>query len=110
VGTRVAQSGRPREIARDLSGIPVTSFSYYPTFRRTVRTQVIAESQSNRVFALADIHVSLLSRKNTRGQARLGERAQRDLERASLQGASRRWFAEPDIHSLSRADKAVTED
>jgi hypothetical protein len=42
-----------------------------------------------------------------------GERVQRDLERVSLQGclsAVVPAFAEPDIHSLSRADRAVTED
>lgn len=54
--------------------------------RRTGRTQIIAESQANGGFSLADIHVSLLSRKNTRGQARSRERAilGQDLQLASV--------------------------
>src|SRR5439155_3056517 len=55
---------------------------------------------------LTDIHVSLLSRKNTGVQARSGERALFGCGTAQLAfclSAVVPAFAEPDIHSLSRA-------
>src|SRR5436190_10358969 len=57
-------------------------------------------------FSLTDIHVSLLSRKNTGAQARSGERALFGCGTAQLAfclSAVVPAFAEPDIHSLSRA-------
>ena len=49
-------------------------------------------SSSERVGLLTDIHVSPLSRENTGGQARSGERALSDAEPLSSHFASRRWF------------------
>ena len=57
---------------------------------------------------LTDIHVSLLSRKNTGAQARSGERAFfgcRTAQLAFCLSAVVPAFAEPDIHSLSRAQR-----
>jgi len=61
-----------------------------------------------RHFRLTDIHVSLLSRENTGAQARSGERALSDAEPLSSHfclSAVVPAFAEPDIHSLSRAQR-----
>ena len=59
-----------------------------------------------KVSVLTDIHVSLLSRENTGAQARSGERALfgcRTAQLAFCLSAVVPAFAEPDIHSLSRA-------
>ena len=61
-------------------------------YKRRRRGTVKPEDKGIRsIFRLSDIHVSLLSRKDTRGQARSRERALSGQDLPLALGASRLW-------------------
>lgn len=71
-------------------------------------TQIALNPGRSGAICLTDIHVSLLSRKDTGAQARSGERAFFRMQNRSariLPLGGGPAFAEPDIHSLSRAHR-----
>jgi hypothetical protein len=96
-GTGHARAQNPihdSEIIRVLAGLGCSSpgLQLIRRTRHTTRTQHSVKPGKLWILLRSDIHVSLLSRKNTRGQARSRERAlfwSRSLARAF--GASRLW-------------------